>query len=356
MRKYFPLLLGLLLGFATVAAIVYAQDAAVPTVPDASAALTTPDAGMMGDAMGADTGATGFNGSVKSAVSGSPPVPNASIHYTGTDSEGDVTTGPTGEFSVENISPGTYLLAITADGFTTRQNQPVTVVSGAMTPTEIKLRPKETLVTFAAKFGIVGPALLLCSIGAVTFIIERLIAYARLNKGNVSLLQSVSEALSKKNVMEAVQACEERATPLASVLKAGLLRFSQLQVGGRKAEKSDIQESMQEAALLEVPEYERNLTWLSTIAVVSPLFGLLGTVTGMIKAFTVIALEGTNDPNALAGGISEALYTTAAGLFIAAPLLVFYAFFENTVNNSTIRIEVAATDTVNALVESVESK
>jgi biopolymer transport protein ExbB len=212
------------------------------------------------------------------------------------------------------------------------------------------------LVTFAAKFGIVGPALLLCSIGAVTFIIERLIGYGRLNRGNATLLQRISDALSKKNVMEAVQACEEQSTPLANVLKAGLLRFSQLQVGGRQATKADIQEAMQEAALLEVPEYERNLTWLSTIAVVSPLFGLLGTVTGMIKAFTVIALEGTNDPNALAGGISEALYTTAAGLFIAAPLLVFYAFFENTVNNSTIRIEVAATDTVNALVESVETK
>ena len=70
----------------------------------------------------------------------------------------------------------------------------------------------------------------------------------------------------------------------------------------------------------------------------------------MIKAFTVIALEGTNDPNALAGGISEALYTTAAGLSIAAPALVFYAIFENIVNTNTIRIEIAATDTVNALV------
>lgn len=351
MRTYFPLLLGLLLGFAVVVVVTRAQDAATPTAPDATATTPTPPG--MG-AMGAETGTTGFNGTVKSTVSGSPPVPNARIQYTGTDTQGETTTGPTGEFSVENIPPGTYLLTISAEGFTTRQNQPVTVVSGAMTPTEIKLRPKETLVTFAAKFGIVGPALLLCSIGAVTFIIERLIAYGRLNKGNVALLQRISDALSRKNIMEAIQACEERTTPLANVLKAGLLRYNQLQVSGRKPTKADLQEAMQEAALLEVPEYERNLTWLSTIAVVSPLFGLLGTVTGMIKAFTVIALEGTNDPNALAGGISEALYTTAAGLFIASPLLVFYAFFENTVNSSTIRIEVAATDTVNALMEASE--
>jgi len=356
MRKYFPLLLGLLLGFAVVAVVVYAQDAAAPAAPAATEATTTPGTAMPGATMGAETGTTGFNGTVKSTVSGSPPVPNARIQYTGTETSGEVTTGPTGEFSVENIPPGTYLLTISADKFTTRQNQPVTVVAGAMTPTEIKLRPKETLVTFAQKFGIVGPALLLCSIGAVTFIIERLIAYARLNKGNAALLQRISDALSKKNVMEAIQACEERATPLANVLKAGVLRYSQMQVSGRTPTKADLQEAMQEAALLEIPEYERNMTWLSTIAVVSPLFGLLGTVTGMIKAFTVIALEGTNDPNALAGGISEALYTTAAGLFIAAPLLVFYAFFENTINNSTIRIEVAATDTVNALIESSESK
>lgn len=351
MRKYFPLFLGLLLGLVTVGVITYAQDATTPTTPEATP--TTPASPDVG-AMGAETGTTGFSGTVKSTVSGSPPVPNARIQYTGTDVGGETTTGPTGEFSVENIPPGTYLLTISAEGFTTRQNQPVTVVSGAMTPTEIKLRPKETLVTFAAKFGIVGPELLLCSIGAVTFVIERLIAYGRLNKGNGLLLQRISDALSRKNIMEAIQACEERTTPLANVLKAGLLRYNQLQASGRKPTKADLQEAMQEAALLEVPEYERNLTWLSMIAVVSPLFGLLGTVTGMIKAFTVIALEGTNDPNALAGGISEALYTTAAGLFIASPLLVFYAFFENIVNSSTIRIEVAATDTVNALVEAGE--
>jgi len=352
MRKYSLLLLGLILGLACVITTSQAQDEAAtpPAVPGI-------DAAMGGDAaMSGEVATTGFSGTVKSTDSGNPPVANATIQYTGTESSGSTTTGPTGEFEVTDIAPGTYLLTISADGFTTRQNQPVTVVSGAMTPSEIKLRRKETLVSFARKFGVVGPFLLLCSVFAVTFVVERLIAYSRLNRGNEALLQRISDALGQKNVMEAVQACEERGTPLANVLKAGLVRYSHGQVGGTAIAKEDIQESMQEAALLEVPEYERNLTWLSTIAVVAPLFGLLGTVTGMIKSFTIIALEGTNDPNALAGGISEALYTTAAGLFIAAPVLVFYAAFENTVNSSTVRIEVAATDTVNALAEAMARK
>jgi biopolymer transport protein ExbB len=211
------------------------------------------------------------------------------------------------------------------------------------------MREKTTLVTFAGRFGWVGVPLLLCSVGAVTFIIERLLVYAKLNSGTVELLQRVSDALSQKNVMDAIQACEEAATPISNVLKGGLLRHSQGIAGDGAPSKGDIQEAMAEGATLELPEFERNLTWLSMIAVVSPLFGLLGTVLGMIKAFTVIALEGTNDPNALAGGISEALYTTAAGLSIAAPALVFYAIFENIVNTNTMRIEIAATDTVNAL-------
>ena len=304
------------------------------------------------ESMGADLSQTGFRGTVQSTEAGNPPVANAVVSYTGAEDTGEVTAGKTGEFDVSGLQPGTYLMTVSADRYKTRSSIPVTVVSGAVTPTEVKLRRKETLVTFAAKFGWVGVPLLLCSIGAVTFIIERLWAYNRLNRGREELTDQVYNALSQDNVMEAIQACEEHSTPMANVLKAGLLRYNQGLVSGEKPSKAALQETMQEGAMLEVPEYERNLTWLSMIAVVAPLFGLLGTVMGMIKSFTVIALEGTNDPNALAGGISEALYTTAAGLTIAAPTLVFYAVFENIVNSSTIQIEVAATDTVNALISS----
>jgi biopolymer transport protein ExbB len=306
--------------------------------------------------MDADVSQTGFKGTVQSTESGNPPVPNAVVQYTGAEDSGEAIAGKTGEFEVSGIRPGTYLITVSAEKYKTRSSIPVTVVQSATTPTEVKLRRKETLVTFAAKFGWVGIPLLLCSIGTVTFILERLWAYARLNRDREVLADRVYNALSQDNVMEAIQACEEQSTPMANVLKSGLLRYNQGLVSGQKASKAELQQTMQEGALLEVPEYERNLTWLSMIAVVAPLFGLLGTVMGMIKSFTVIALEGTNDPNALAGGISEALYTTAAGLTIAAPTLVFYAIFENIVSSSTIQIEVAATDTVNALLSSEDAE
>ena len=299
-----------------------------------------------------DLSSTGLKGEVKQIKQGGTGIAGATVAYIGPGmtEAAETTTGPAGDFEVVNLPPGTYVLSVGADGYKPRQDITVTVVQGAVSPTDVKMREKTTLISFARRFGWVGIPLLLCSVAAVTFIIERVIVYARLNAGTTELLQRVSDALSQDNVMEAIQACEEVATPIANVLKGGLLRYSQGLVSGGQASKGEIQESMQEGATLELPEFERNLTWLSMIAVVSPLFGLLGTVLGMIKAFTVIALEGTNDPNALAGGISEPLYTTAAGLSIAAPALVFYAIFENIVNTNTIRIEIAATDTVNALV------
>ncbi|GIX06779.1 MAG: hypothetical protein KatS3mg115_1182 [Candidatus Poribacteria bacterium] len=112
--------------------------------------------GLTAQSQQAESAETGFRGTVQSVAQGSPPVEGALIQYTGTTDSGEVTTSATGEFEVLGISPGTYLLTVSAEGFKTRQNIPVTVVAGAVTPIEIKLRPKETLVTFAAKFGWVG--------------------------------------------------------------------------------------------------------------------------------------------------------------------------------------------------------
>ncbi len=327
-RRFFPAV-GVMLALAWVGASVYAQTSV-------------------------DLSSTGFKGEVKQIQQGGTGIGNATVQYVGPSVSDVTTTDAAGNFEVVGIEPGPYVLTITAEGYKPRESLAVTVVQGAVSPTDIKMREKTTLVTFAGRFGWVGVPLLLCSVAAVTFIIERILVYAKLNSGTTELLQRVSDALSQGNVMDAIQACEEAATPIANVLKGGLLRHSQAAAGGAPS-KGDIQEAMAEGATLELPEFERNLTWLSMIAVVSPLFGLLGTVLGMIKAFTVIALEGTNDPNALAGGISEALYTTAAGLSIAAPALVFYAIFENIVNTNTIRIEIAATDTVNALISGSSS-
>ena len=143
--------------------------------------------------------------------------------------------------------------------------------------------------------------------------------------------------------------CEDSGGPLANVLKAGLLKYSQAMIEERDVTKEEIQESIEEAGLLEIPQLQRNLPVIGTLAVISPLLGLLGTVTGMIRAFTTIALEGTGDPQQLAGGISEALLTTAAGLTIAIPCLIAYNYFDSRVNNYVLEIQQVSTEMVNSL-------
>ena len=303
------------------------------------------------ESVGLDTAPeVGIKGKIKDVAQGGTGIEGAAIdwaHSSGT--TGSVSSDANGDFTITGLEPGTYTLNVTKDGFKDRTGLPQTVIDGQMTIVEVKMRERTTLIVFARRFGWVGIPLLLCSIAMVTFIIERIFTYAKLNKGTDELAARIQEALETGDINGALQACTDVNTPIANVLASGLRRHSDGLAQGSAASKAEIQEMMQESAARELPEFENNLTWLSMIAVVSPLFGLLGTVLGMIRAFTVISLEGTNDPNQLADGISIALYTTAAGLSIAAPALVCYAIFENIVNKNTLRIEDAASSLVNHL-------
>jgi biopolymer transport protein ExbB len=150
--------------------------------------------------------------------------------------------------------------------------------------------------------------------------------------------------------MEAVSICEEAGGPLANVVKAGLLRYSQGMIEEKAVTKEDVSEAVDEATILEVPQLERNLVVLSTIYQISPLLGLLGTVVGMIRSFTAIALKGTGDPQLLAGGISEALLTTAFGLAIAIPVMIGYQYLVSRVDRHLLEIQQVSTEIVNTLV------
>jgi len=284
------------------------------------------------------------------------PVSGVSVVVVDTSgTEYEATTGDNGEYSIEGVPAGRYLFTISAQGYVPRRGfRPVTVISGGDHYVDLKITRKDSPVDFFKKFGIVFFPLAACSILAVTFIVERAIAFLqnRSNIGTEQLVASVTDSLRNENIMEAVSICEESGGSLANVLKAGLLKYSQAQIEERDITKEEIQEAIQEAGLLEIPQLESNLVWLSTIAVVSPLFGLLGTVTGMISAFTTIALEGTGDPQELAGGISQALLTTAAGLTIAIPCLVFYNVFDSLVSKRVIDIETVSAEVINQLVAS----
>ena len=307
--------------------------------------------GAVAFAQDASTGTV--RGNVVDTTTAQTPIGDVRVVVVGTDgTEHETTTDEVGEYSKSGLPPGRYLLSIYKDGYGDRTGKPVTVVAGGDHYVPLKMTKKDTIVTFFQKFGIVFWPLLLCSVAALTFIIERLFTFLRSRSklGTEQFMANITDSLRNDNIMEAVSTCEEAGGPLANVLKAGLLRYSQAQIEEQEITKEEIQESIQEAGLLEIPELERNIPVISTVAVISPLFGLLGTVMGMINAFTTIALEGTGDPQALAGGISQALLTTAGGLTIAIPCLIFSQVFESWVNKFVLEIEQVSTEIVNQLI------
>ncbi|MDP8216309.1 MAG: MotA/TolQ/ExbB proton channel family protein [Candidatus Kaelpia imicola] len=184
--------------------------------------------------------------------------------------------------------------------------------------------------------------ILLCSVVAFTVIIERIITLSRAKIDVPAFMDKVLDAVRRNRIMAAIEMCDRTFSPVASIIKAGLLK--------QAASRQEIKEAMEEAALVEVPKLEKNLNILATLAHVTPLIGLLGTVTGMIQAFQVIqekagALSPVS-PGDLAGGIWEALTTTVGGLSVAIPTLVAYNFLVTKVDSFVINMERASTELV----------
>ncbi len=326
--------------------IVMAQDEEAAETPDVDTA-DAQDTEMVGN------GAT-IKGEVIDTSTEQKPIEGVTVTIvsSGDDQNYTVTTDKDGYYEKTGLPPGRYTISVSKDGYGDRIGKSKVVAAGGEIYDRIKMREKDNIVSFFQKFGFVFYPLAICSVVALTFIIERLFTFVRSRSriGTEQFIASIADSLRKENIMEAVSTCEEAGGPLANVLKAGLLRYSQAQIEERDITKEEIQEAIEEASLLEIPELERNLPVLGTVAVVSPLFGLLGTVTGMITAFTTIALEGTGDPQQLAGGISQALLTTAGGLTIAIPCLIFFQLFDSWVNRHMVEISQVSTEIVNQLI------
>lgn len=174
-------------------------------------------------------------------------------------------------------------------------------------------------------------ALLLFSIAALGIAGERFWSLQTKRiapKGLVNLVWQWEQAgqLDARRIQEL-----RRASPLGRILAAGLVN--------RRHDRAIIKESIEEVGRHVAHDLERFLGALGTIATASPLLGLLGTVLGMIKIFSVVSTEGVGDPGLLAGGIAEALITTVTGLFIAIPSLVLYRFFRARVDDLIITME-----------------
>lgn len=179
--------------------------------------------------------------------------------------------------------------------------------------------------------GIIMFPLLLCSVLALAIIIERFWTLRVSRLAPKSMVQDLWASIRKKELnARKIKELKETA-PLGRVLAAGLVNAKH----GREIMK----ESIQEEASHVVHEMERFLTALGTIAVITPLLGLLGTVIGMIKVFAQLQLEGAGNAAALAGGISEALITTAAGMTVAIPALIFHRYFLRRVDEIVVDME-----------------
>jgi len=183
--------------------------------------------------------------------------------------------------------------------------------------------------------------IILCSIIAVAIILERFLALRssrvmpRAVPGQVRQWAQQQE-LDAKHIEQL-----RRSSPLGRVLSAAL--------DNRDRTRDVIKEAVEDTGRHVVHELERFLNTLGTIAGMAPLLGLLGTVVGMIKVFSAIMVQGVGDPNELAGGISEALITTAAGLTVAIPAYFFYRYFRGLVRAHVLQMEQEALTLIHAI-------
>ncbi|MCJ8342191.1 MAG: MotA/TolQ/ExbB proton channel family protein [Cetobacterium sp.] len=192
--------------------------------------------------------------------------------------------------------------------------------------------------------GILMYFILLMSIIGLAVIIERFI-YFKANQQitMVKLRPMLREALEKQDIKGAISTLGNTKSSTARVLREILAFWYQT----KTTNVISLEEKGREAALAQIPQLERNMWILSIVAHTTPLIGLLGTVTGMIKAFQAVSIYGTGDPSVLANGISQALFTTAGGLIVAIPALIFYNYFNRKIDEQINEMEKGSAELIN---------
>ncbi len=183
--------------------------------------------------------------------------------------------------------------------------------------------------------------IVLCSIGAAAIILERLWTLQERRVLPRDLTKRVWQLVDANQINDKVIAALEQNSPLGKVLAAGL--------ANRHRSREIMMERLEDAGRHVVHELERFLNMLGTIASISPLLGLLGTVTGIIEAFNALQAGAAGDPRALSGGIAEALIATAAGLCVAIPALIGYRYLRGRVEGFVIEMEKDAIKLADAL-------
>ena len=204
------------------------------------------------------------------------------------------------------------------------------------------------LFSIFLKGGIIMWFILACSIIGLTVIIDRYIVVRRAKINVPAFMVRIRGMLKKKDISGAISYCMEEKSPVANIIRKGLTKY--------KLGHERVKEAIENAGRQEISRLEKGLAVLASISGIAPLLGFLGTVTGMITAFmTIEDLAGSANPSDLAGGIWEALLTTAFGLIVGIPALAFYNYFISAVKKLVGDMETVANDVVDIIQDSSSS-
>ena len=198
------------------------------------------------------------------------------------------------------------------------------------------------------KGGYVMYPIILCSIISLAIFLERWYVLRHSKERVERYLRSVKRAVAQKDWESVVDISKKNQSPPSRIILAGVRKYFQ-------GLNREAREAMEDIAMQELPVYEKRLSTLSVVASISPLLGLLGTVTGMIRTFNVISVVGVGKPAEMAGGISEALITTAAGLIVAIPTVLAHHYLSNLADEIINDIDRTCTEVIEALEESANS-
>ncbi len=199
------------------------------------------------------------------------------------------------------------------------------------------------MINLIMKSGVFIYPIIICSILSLAIFFEKIRSLRRKRIMPLEFLNDIEKLLKKQNVSEALRLCADNSSSISSIFSAGIKNY------GKRREV--IKERIEEVGRREALNLERYVDALATISSISTLLGLLGTIAGMIKIFSVISLQSVVNPSSLAGGISEALYTTAAGLTVAIPTLVFYRYLSSKSNSLIVEMEECSAQMVELIKE-----
>jgi len=195
--------------------------------------------------------------------------------------------------------------------------------------------------------GIVLWLILITSAIAVAVFIERFLHFHRAQINSIEFLNGVRNVLKRENVVEALSICDATPGTVAHLVKTAILN--------RDNGRERVREALEEAGLAEVPRLEEKLNVLATIAQLAPLFGLLGTVLGLMRTFTGMRVAGLNaHVSQLSDGVWQAMVCAAAGLAVAIPAHAGYNYLVSRVNSIVLDMERAATEIVNIVTEGIK--